>query len=670
MFITLALISTPQLAAQPTSPSLITDQPVYSLWHVGGTVTVTASKLITNQTYYLWLQRPSQVSSRYATVIGRNGTSRILLPIAPTDASGTYRASLSTSGFTDTDLAVVHFGIFGTDARSYERTGKVVISGGGFAPNSTITIGLATAGQTVNGFPQSIRSQLDGGFNYTFKLPPSANVGVLTVNVTGPDYDNIGVTSSVSATMNVNPTSIKISGGAPPPATVERTAKISVSYLLTYPDSSGVTTASAGSSLSVVRDSDAAVIGEVPLQLSNSSGTWSAVWVPPRNATLASYHFELAASSFIDGYGNHGQGPAVDSASFAVNKANVSLSYPANSTLERAEDAHLVVGAGQYHDGSNFENVTVASGNVVDAEGVSHALAFNSTLNVLTGTMKVPVNATLGNWRIVGTMTDLYGNTASGEFVIQIVKANLRFQVDTPPTERTTMMKVTARVSYPDGTTVNPSLVASGFNITVSQGNFTWRSGMSFNDTTARWTAGYLVPINATLGDYSVGMVLQDIYGNGGGFNTTARVTPARFRITLPQSNAKVNPGNIVDIVASVQYPNGTFLNTYGGVVFAYLTNSSGTYNFPMTYDVSNETWHAYFTAPDLGISFGKAIPFSFSAADQFGNSGIAANAYELDVGAGSGALVLATVVGGLVPIGLLGWAIATVSKRRRKHKP
>ena len=111
-------------------------------------------------------------------------------------------------------------------------------------------------------------------------------------------------------------------------------------------------------------------------------------------------------------------------------------------------------------------------------------------------------------------------------------------------------------------------------------------------------------------------------------------------------------------------------MNTYGGVVFAFLTNSSGTYNFPMTFNTSNDTWHEYFTTPDLGLSFGKAIHFSFSATDKFGNSGIASNAYELDVGAGSGALVLATVIGGLVPIGLLGWAIATISKRRRTHKP
>jgi len=669
MFITLTVISFPRSAAQTISPELTTDQAIYPLWHIGGTVTITASKLITNQTYYLWLQRPNQESTLYATIRGISGATSISLPIAATDPSGTYLISLSTSSLTDTRSAVIHVGIFGTDARSYERTEKIVISGGGFAANSTISIGLAAAGQTVNGFPQNIRSQSDGGFSYTLKLPPSANLGVLAVSAEGSNYDNHGLTSTASTTVNVNPTSIRISRGTPPPATVERTAKVSVSYLLTYPDGSGVTTASAGSSVSVLRESDRTVVGAVPLQLSNSSGTWSAVWVPPPNATLTAYQFELAATSFSDSYGNLGQGPAVDSASFAVGKANGGLSYPANSTLERAQDANVVITA-QYHDGSNFENVTSASGEVIDVEEVSHTLAFNKTLNALSGQLNVPVNATLGKWRITGTFTDLYGNTASGEVVIQIVKANLKFAVNVPPSERTTMMNVTARISYPDGTTVNPGLVPAGFNVTISNGNFTWTSRMIFDDTSARWTAGYLIPINATVGDYSVGMVVLDIYGNGGGSNTTASVVPARFTITAPQASAKVTPGQIVDISISVLYPNGSSLTTRGGRVLASFTNSSGTYILQMIFNAGDDTWHEYFTAPDPGLSFGKTIPFSFSATDQFGNSGAAANAYELDVGAGIGSLILASVIGALVPIALLSWAIVTISKRRRKHKP
>jgi hypothetical protein len=69
-------------------------------------------------------------------------------------------------------------------------------------------------------------------------------------------------------------------------------------------------------------------------------------------------------------------------------------------------------------------------------------------------------------------------------------------------------------------------------------------------------------------------------------------------------------------------------------------------------------------------LKFGLTIKFSFNANDQFGNTGSVSQAFELDVGAGVQTLILATIIGAIVPIGLIGWAIATVSTRRRKHKP
>ncbi len=339
MFICLAAISFPQSAAQATLPKLTTDQAIYSIWHVGGTVTITASTLKINQTYYLWSQRPNQITSRYATITSRNGTATIPLPITAKDPSGTYLASLSTSSLTDTRLAVTHFGIFGTDAKGYQRTGNIVISGGGFASNSTILIGLATAGQTLNGFPQSLRSQLDGGFTYTFKIPPSQNLGALVVTARGSNYDNRSLTSTVNATVSVAPTSISITRGPLPPNGVERTARVSASFRLTYPDGTPVITASPASGVAIVREPDATVVSVAPLQFSNSSGVWTVSWVPAPNATLASYHFELEATTFNDSYSNMGQGPAVDSASFAVNRANVGLIYQGNSTLERTQDS-------------------------------------------------------------------------------------------------------------------------------------------------------------------------------------------------------------------------------------------------------------------------------------------------------------------------------------------
>jgi fucose permease len=44
--------------------------------------------------------------------------------------------------------------------------------------------------------------------------------------------------------------------------------------------------------------------------------------------------------------------------------------------------------------------------------------------------------------------------------------------------------------------------------------------------------------------------------------------------------------------------------------------------------------------------------------------------AFELDVSAGTETLILATILGAIIPIGLIGWVITTVTARRRKHKP
>lgn len=71
---------------------------------------------------------------------------------------------------------------------------------------------------------------------------------------------------------------------------------------------------------------------------------------------------------------------------------------------------------------------------------------------------------------------------------------------------------------------------------------------MSFNETRTRWTAGYHVPVNATVGDYSVAMAVLDIYGDGGEITTKTSVTLATFTVTVPHPRSRANPGNLVDI--------------------------------------------------------------------------------------------------------------------------
>lgn len=194
---------------------------------------------------------------------------------------------------------------------------------------------------------------------------------------------------------------------------------------------------------------------------------------------------------------------------------------------------------------------------------------------------------------------------------------------------------------------------------------------MLFNPITNEWSAGYVLSQNATLGNYAIVMNATDPYRNFGQYSGTAKVVPATFIIELARSSAKANPHTIIYIDASIIYPNGSALTPeVGGVVAASLTNSSGTFTYPMVFNATDNTWLLYFPVPDPGFKFGLTLTFSFSANDQFGNAGSAAKAFELDVGAGVQSLILATIIGAILPIGLIGWAIAAVSGKRRKHKP
>jgi hypothetical protein len=194
---------------------------------------------------------------------------------------------------------------------------------------------------------------------------------------------------------------------------------------------------------------------------------------------------------------------------------------------------------------------------------------------------------------------------------------------------------------------------------------------MGFNQTTSKWSAGYRLSQNATLGDYAVAMNTTDPHGNSGAYSGTIKVVPATFIFELPRSMLRASPHTVINVVVNVIYPNGSALiPSVGGVVTATFANSTGTFSVPLAFNSTGRTWLLTFSAPDPGFRFGLTLRFSFSADDQFGNTGSVAQAFELDVSAGAGTLILATMVGAIPPIGLIGWAIATVSARRRKHKP
>jgi hypothetical protein len=448
-----------------------------------------------------------------------------------------------------------------------------------------------------------------------------------------------------------------------------------MSYQLKYVDGSPVTTSSVNLTRGrVIADLDRSVLANVSMALSDpTQGVWTMSWVPSFSINLGLYHFEIASFDFNDSYGNLGNGTRLVSQSFRVIPASTTIQFQANSTVERKQQAVVVISA-KYNDGSDFANVTQAAGTLTGPSTGPQALTLNKTLNAFTTHFEVRENATLGAWTVDATVGDLYSNVASGKLTIQIVKAKLGFDAIYPASpERTTILNVTTRLIYPDGSTVSASTVPKGFNVTITNGNFTWANPMHYNQTTGAWSvdSGYHLSQNATLGNYAISMNVNDTYGNSGQFAATSQVIPATLRFLVPIPSARTQPQTLVNIKIFVRYPNGSSLTpSVEGLVTASMTNSSGTSAFPMDFNATDQSWALPYTAPNIGLSFGRTITFSFDARDAFGNAGLAPDAYSLAVGAAIQVLILSAIVASVVPIALSAWAILTVTGKRRKHKP
>jgi hypothetical protein len=125
-----------------------------------------------------------------------------------------------------------------------------------------------------------------------------------------------------------------------------------------------------------------------------------------------------------------------------------------------------------------------------------------------------------------------------------------------------------------------------------------------------------------------------------------------------------------LDLNITIRYPNGTTLtNMFGNVTGSYTNSTGSLLTLPLAYNETDTDWHMYIQVPEEGN-----LTFSFSAVDRFGNAGLATNAFNLKITpsqrVATQRLIIAGVIGALVPVALLIWAIATISTRRRKHRP
>ncbi len=652
------------------SGQISTDQAIYPIWGVGGTVRVTFQNLATNVTYYLWLEKPTQLLP-YALGVhftSVNGASvpPVQLTIASSDPPGTYDLTLSTSPITDTKEATVHFGVSGTDSQSYERTRTVVVAGGGFAANSSIALEVAGANKTFPGFPMNITAGATGEYKYTFKLSPSAPDGTFKATETGLTFDKHQATT-VSSEFIIAPATISVRSNNTLPLQIERTAQVNATYILSYPDASAVTNVTG--TVDILSGGQKLI--SVPLTPLNATiGEWVASWVPPPSANITTYHFQLNPTGLTDPYGNSGAGSPVASNGFGVVLAKLQPTIQTQPSWQRTQNVTIGFMA-TYHNGANVANLTQVTVNVTQPGGThtKTTMSLNGTSPVAT--FKIPVNATLGNWTGTWSMRDPWGNGASGKFTFQVLLAVPVFQLNTPPTtQRTTSLNVTTKVSYPDGTPINKTLT-----LVISHGNQTIVPNLSFNSTTLTWSASHYFDQNTTLGPYNVTWSEQDQYGNMGSINSTTQLIPAQFMFLLKSNNSTLSAFSNLDLPVIVTYPNGTGLrSTFGNVSLGNVTgsyqNSTGyTFFLPLAYNATNSTWHMYFQTPEQGN-----FTFSFNAVDRYGNAGQAMDAYALKVIPSSRVisqqLIIAGIVGALIPIGILIWAIVTISTRRRKHKP
>jgi hypothetical protein len=652
-------------SVQAVSVTISTDQPVYPLWGIGGTVRITAQNLVSNVSYYFWLQSPKQFTSNFTKLsfTTTNGSpTSTLLTISRTDPPGTYLLSLSRSETSDTHEAAAHFGVVGTNARIYERTETVTFAGGGFVPNSTIVLAVNSGKGISPGFPVNITAQGTGGFSYNFRLPPSAETGNVNATVSGLSYDKHQL-DTTNYPFVVNPTTITVRPLTEPTPQVQRTLQANATYRITYADGSPVT-------IAVNATTDVILAGQklisVPLVIVNStSGEWRTNWTTSASAKNATYHFQFNQTDFTDPYGNKGNGPPVTSSDFTVTAAKLQPLIQASQTLQRTQQSTITISAA-YPSGTSVANVTQANVTVTGRGGGIAKLLVSLNGSQVHVSFKITVNAALGNWTVSYRIRDPWGNSGTGDFTFQVQPASLTFQPQIPTTtQRTTALNLTNTVYYPDGTTLN-----STATLGISVGNQTWSPQLSFDSANGMWSGSLYLVQNATLGQYNITWAAHDPYGNSKNTTYTTVVVPARFSFDIERNNSTVNALTNLDLPVLVRYPNGSSLtDSFGNVTGSYENTTGFVFTQPLAYNATNGTWHMFFFVPAQANA-----TLSFNATDHFGNSAMAMDVYNLKIAPVQRVvtqnLIIAAVIGALIPIALLVWAMATISTRKRKHRP
>jgi hypothetical protein len=385
-------------------------------------------------------------------------------------------------------------------------------------------------------------------------------------------------------------------------------------------------------------------------------------------------------------------GPSAEAFQLGITQADLPGTYLVSLSTSNAVDTRVaVVHFGVFGTDKDTyqrtENILASGGGVFPNSTVSLTITYqNATPTTVSANassfgnfqyaFSIPANAPIGEISISASGRSFESNkTATVSVQTSDTVASISFLGQVPPSvQRTSTAVFNFTLAYPNGTLLTPTLLVSNPNLTITLLGVSNNFLLNYSNVTRSWHYSYPIGVNATLGAYSYSLEAEDLFGNPAVSSGTFDVDLAKFIIVIPQVPqlpAKAKPEQVIQIAIFVWYPNLTSLTGTEGNVTTLIKDTNGNnVTLPLYFNATDGMWHLAFTTPSLGYNFGTILTFSFNAVDIYHNSGASNNAYVLTVGASPEEVILAGIAGSVIPIVLLIWALATISKRRRKHKP
>lgn len=418
-------IGLPALAMAQAAPSLLTDQPLYTLRDKQ--VVLRGAGFTPKKLYAIWLQTPLDNSTRNS---GRSFTttdkgeipSAASLPIEASFPLGTYLVSVSDSSASDLAVARAHYGIWGTDKFVYPRTETVRVRGGGILPKAALKVTIRDPAG-MDAYKETSAANETGVFLTTWKIPPNALTGEYTVFIepTGT-YDSPTTEFVAKSKFSATPALLNVTTLLQPSGSYERMRTASADFVIRYPDSSPVLAMKDGLK-PVALYAGQFKIANLDLSTSGAtSGIWTAQSKIPRNATLdVTYKFLFQANSFDDGNGNVGPGSDLETSGFSVVPATLRVIVTPNATHYQVPFETLTAYSQvSYSDGTLISNATIRAWLSSGDWKVEPSVTPESTTGVWIikyafswGDLIRP-----GSWELRAEAADIFGNTGSGSVEI------------------------------------------------------------------------------------------------------------------------------------------------------------------------------------------------------------------------------------------------------------